>query len=357
MDSSGLGWNRYFADAFEPFASRGLAPGRVAAESRELYRLLTPAGEVLAEPTGALRYHAESREDLPAVGDWVAFQAFPEEGRGIVHALLPRRTRLARRAAGRRTEVQVVAANVDTVWIVTSLNRDLNPRRLERHLAVARDGGARPVVVLSKADLADDRRAAEGRLGGLVGGAPVHAVSAVSGLGLEALEPYLGRGQTVALLGSSGVGKSTLVNALAGAAVQAVREIRASDDRGRHATTARQLLPLPGGALLLDTPGLRELGTWDAEEALGETFAEIEDLGRDCRFRDCRHEGEPGCAVAEAVARGELDPGRLASYHKLLREETFLADRREKGASYAEKRRWKALSKRFKSPAPPARIR
>ena len=354
MDLGSLGWHRFFADAFRAFASRGLAPGRVASESRELYRLLTPAGEVLAEPTGALRYRAETAEELPAVGDWVAFQSLPGEDRGIVHALLPRRSRIARRAAGRRSEAHVLAANVDTVWIVTSLNRDLNPRRLERHLAVAREGGARPVVVLSKADLCEDPLDAQLRLAGLAGEAPIHAVSAVSGLGLGALGAYLGRGETVALLGSSGVGKSTLVNALAGAAVQAIRAIRASDERGRHATTAKQLIPLPGGALLLDTPGLRELGTWDAEEGLGETFVEIEDLARGCRFRDCRHEGEPGCAVAEAVARGDLDAARLASYHKLRREEALLADRREKGATYAEKQRWRAWRKRVGA-APPVK--
>ncbi len=342
MSLHDFGWNELFERDFRPFAARGLAAGRVATEAHEIYRLLTAGGELVAEPTGALRYRAENRAELPAVGDWVAFQAFPG-GPAIVHAVLPRRTTIARRAAGDTGETQVLAANVDTVLIVSSLNQDLNPRRLERYLAVVRQSGARPVLVLSKADLAADPGLLAREVQAVAAGSPVHLVSARERTGLDALGSYLGRGLTVALLGSSGAGKSTLVNALLGSDRQAVAEIRAGDDRGRHATTRRELIPLPAGGLLLDTPGLRELGLAGGHEALAEVFDDIEALAAACQFRDCRHQGEPGCAVEAAVAAGRLDAERKAGYDKLRREETYLADRAEGGAAYAEKKRWKAV--------------
>ncbi len=339
-----FGWDPFFETAFEPFRAAGFAPGRVASESREIYEVWTAGGALRAELAGRLRYRAESREDLPAVGDWVAVQAFPDDALAVVHAVLPRKSRLVRKAAGPRAEPQVVGANVDPVFLVTALDRDFNLRRLERYLAVVLDGGCRPVVVLSKADLAGEVEARVGQVGATAPGAPVHAVSALTGQGLDQLARYLAPGRTVALLGSSGVGKSTLVNRLAGEDLQAVAAIRA-DGRGRHTTTRRQLLRLPGGALVLDTPGLKELGLWDAEEGLGEVFDAIEELGAGCRFRDCGHRGEPGCAVRGAVEDGRLDPAQLANYHKLQREEVYLADLREGGAAVAEKRRWKRMMK------------
>ncbi len=358
MSLQNLGWTAFFEQAFESFAARGLAAGRVATESREIYRLLTADGELAAELLGALRYRAHRhrtgcRADLPVVGDWVAFQAFGGNT-GIVHAVLPRSTSIARRAAGTSGELQVLAANVDTVLVVSSLNQDLNPRRLERYLALVRQSCARPVVVLSKADLAAASAPLVRSVEAVAAGAPVLTVSALQGTGIDALAGYLRPGETVALLGSSGVGKSTLVNALLGRDRQVVAEIRAGDDRGRHATTCRELIPLPGGGLLLDTPGLRELGlahseAMGAEEALAEVFDDIEALAAGCRFRDCRHQGEPGCAVEAAVAGGRLDAARKAGYDKLRREESFLADRAVGGAAYAEKKRWKALHARHKT--------
>jgi len=346
---------------FAPHEASGLVPARVIAESRELYRLATVAGELVAgefwgEITGALRYRAESREDLPAVGDWVACLAPPPSAsptrggeRGVIPAILPRKSRLARRAPGRETEIQLLAANVDTAFLVTSANQDFSPRRLERYLTAVWEGGVEAVVILSKTDLVAELRPFLRELAAVAPGVPVHPLSALSGTGLAALRPHLAPGRTVALLGSSGVGKSTLINRLAGRNLQAVREIREGDGRGRHTTTRRELFALPpeslgAGALLLDTPGMRELGLWGEEgTSSAAVFDDIAELGQGCRFRDCQHRDEPGCAVRAAVEAGHLDPDRLENFHKLGREETWLADRLEKGASYAEKKKWRTL--------------
>jgi ribosome biogenesis GTPase len=341
MHLEDLGWSEQLQRRFDALEREDLRPGRVIWESHELYRLATAGGELTAQLTGRLRYAAQGRDELPVVGDWVA--AAPFDDSAVIHAVLPRASHLARRAPGRRQEVQLLAANVDLVLVVTAVAGDLNPRRLERYLAMAREGGCQARVVLSKADLATTQQLAAARqaAAAVAAGAPVLAVSAVDGTGLEELEARLAPGRTAALLGSSGVGKSTLVNHLAGDRLQEVAEIRAADGKGRHTTTRRQLFRLPSGVLLLDTPGLRELGL-TGEGAAG-AFTEIEALAAACRFRDCRHDGEPGCAVAAAVAAGELDGGRLASYRKLLREQASQAERQALGANAAEKRKWKAI--------------
>ena len=341
MDLEELGWTSHFAAVFAPHAAAGSTPARVAGESREIYRLYTPAGERSGELAGALRYRAAGPADLPAVGDWVAARTFAGDERAIVHAVLPRATSLLRRAAGRRTAAQVLAANVDVVLVVTSLNQEFNQRRLERYLEAARAGGAPAAVVLSKSDLVADPEAWVERARAVAGGAPVHAASALTGAGLDDLRPLLAPRRTLVLVGSSGVGKSTLVNRLAGEALQATAPVL-EDDRGRHTTARRELLRLPGGAWLVDTPGLRELGLWepDGEEPL---FDDVAALATGCRFRDCRHEVEPGCAVRAAVAAGGLDPGRLPAYHKLRREAAFLELRRATTPSHAEKQRWRAF--------------
>jgi ribosome biogenesis GTPase / thiamine phosphate phosphatase len=325
---SPLGWSEHFRIEFEPHADAGLSPGRVATQHRGVWVLATAEGEVEAQITGRMRFEGE----LPAVGDWVAYRD------GVIHALLPRRTGFVRRAAGNETVEQVVAANVDTAFLVMSFYRDLNPRRLERYLALAWESGADPVIVLTKFDLAEDAEAALAEVESVAIGVPVHAVSAVTGQGLDELEPYLTPGRTVVLLGSSGVGKSTLVNALLGEERQAVKEIREFDGRGRHTTTARELIALPGGGLVLDTPGMRELQLWDAGEGLAGTFGDIDELARECRFSDCSHESEPGCAV-----RGVVDAERLESWRKLARELRHLElkqDGRARSEARKERRRF-----------------
>jgi ribosome biogenesis GTPase / thiamine phosphate phosphatase len=320
-----LGWIPAREDQFAPFAADGLEPARVAVEHRGAYHLYTAGGEQPAELSGRFRHAVESRGDLPAVGDWVAVSA-ASASTALVQAVLPRRTKFSRMAANDhgQTIEQVVAANVDVVFMIAGLDGDLNLRRLERYLTLGWESGAEPVVVLTKADLCDDVAAALLGVEAVTIGVPVHAVSNVTGEGIEVLAAYLGGNRTVAALGSSGVGKSSLVNRLAGEEVMATGDVRA-DGRGRHTTTNRQLLLLPGGGLFLDTPGMRELRLWESEEGLAAAFDDVAAAAERCRFSDCAHETEPGCAVRAAIAEGTLASERLTSWRKLQGELRHLA--------------------------------
>ena len=339
-----FGWSTALAIGFAAHARAGLVPARVVAEDRGSYVVRTDAGELRATVTGRFRFSAgDDAAAYPAVGDWIAIDARGDAA--SIQAILPRRTSIVRHAPGLKTVAQVVAANVDTVFVVASLNADLNLRRLERYLAVAWESGAAPVVVLSKADLGGDVDAALASVEAIAVGAEVLVVSAVDGRGVEAVRERIGRGRTVAFVGSSGVGKSTLLNALAGETRAAVREIREDDARGRHTTTRRELHLVPGGGLILDTPGMRELAPWDASDGLDRSFGDIDTLAAGCRFSDCAHDGEPGCVVATALAAGALDPARLASWRKLEREARHQERRVDALARAEERRRWKAISK------------
>ena len=323
MNLEELGWDAFFAEAFEPYGKDNLIPARVSARHHGPCELFTELGPMGGIPSGKL-----SDEELPAVGDWVAVRPVEGEKKAVIEAVLPRRTSFTRKEAWQRTVAQVVAANVDTVFVVTSFGGDLNPRRLERYLTAAWDSGASPVIVVNKTDVADDPEAELREIEPVVMGVPVHSVSAVTGEGLEALDPYLGVGRTIALLGSSGVGKSTLVNRFAGKELLATAATSAGG-RGRHTTSHRELVPLPSGAVLLDTPGMRELQLWAGEEVLDTTFGEISELAAKCRFSDCAHEEEPGCAVREALSNGTLAEERFASYRKLQRELRALEIRKD----------------------------
>jgi ribosome biogenesis GTPase len=312
------GWDDAWAAAFEAAAQPGQLPARVIAQHRGSWLLATEAGESHASATGRFRHQAD-KGDLPAVGDWVACVPSPHQGDSRIDAVLPRRSTFLRRAAGSRVAAQIVAANVDTLFVATSLNGDLNPRRLERYVAMGRESGAEPVVLLTKADLVEDAGDVATRLADELHVAVV-ALSARTGQGLQDVARWFAPARTLALVGSSGVGKSTLLNRLAGEELMVTREIREDDARGRHTTSHRELFKLPGGSLMLDTPGMRELGLWDAEEGIDETFAEIVELAARCRFRDCTHRQEPGCAVAAAVRAGQLAEKRVRSYLRLARE-------------------------------------
>lgn len=340
-----LGWCDQLALSFARFAIQGLQVGRVALQQKQTYTLYTEFGQVFAEVSGKLRHRATSAEDYPCVGDWVVFQCQQDQTQAIIEAILPRRTQFARKVTGATTEMQLVATNIDSVFLVCGLDHDFNLRRIERYLVMAWESGARPVIILNKVDLCEllDQHLQE--LEAIAVGVSVVQLSALHNQGLDALTAYLRPGETVALLGSSGVGKSTLTNQLMSAEVQAVQTVRADDSRGRHTTTSRQLLCLPSGAVLIDTPGMRELQLWTAPTGISATFADIEDLASQCQFRDCQHQQEPGCAVKAALANGQLDSQRLHSYQKLQKEEAYLHRKQNQKMQLNSKARWKKMTK------------
>ncbi|MBI5865050.1 MAG: ribosome small subunit-dependent GTPase A [Planctomycetes bacterium] len=346
MELHQLGWNSHFESEFQRIPAAGkLLPARVAREDKTSYVVYSAGRALRATLRGALRHDADGRGDLPAVGDWVAVRPRIAEQAATIHAVLPRLSCVSRTAAGRRSDAQIVAANVDRLLICMGLDADFNPRRVERYLTLAHAGGVSPVVVLTKADLCESADSRRLTIEQLAAGAPVLVLCSLTGAGLDDLRPHLRTGLTAALVGSSGVGKSTLINALLGEERMATKAIREHDGRGRHTTTYRQLLLLPAGAILIDTPGMRELQLPADDAALEATFGEIDELAAACRFRDCSHESEPGCAVLAEVAAGRLDPQRLESWRKQAREVRYLETRDDPRAAAAEKARWKTIHK------------
>ena len=342
MNLNDLGWDDGFAASLEPYDN--CIPGRVAAQHRGEYDVLTRAGEQRARVTGKLRHEAASGADLPAVGDWVALREQSIQG------VLRRRSAFQRKVNLGAAEAQVLAANLDSIFVVTGLDADFSARRLERYLTLAWESGATPVVVLTKADLCDDPQALLLDAEQVAVGVPVHLVSNLTGEGHDELGPYLQPAKTIALLGSSGVGKSSLANGLLGQEAQATKAL-AEDGTGRHTTTARQLLRLPGGALLVDTPGLREVQLWEADDGIQEAFADVDELAAGCRFNDCAHMREPGCAVQEAIEDGRLPLERLQSYRVLQRELARLARKQDARLRSEERKKRAAFAKSLRKTA------
>jgi ribosome biogenesis GTPase len=341
-----LGWDTFFQKHFEKLSLPGSVPARVSSESKGSYQLFSQYGELTAKISGRMRYHGGADNPSPSVGDWVIIKPLVDEQKGIIQSVLPRKGKFSRKVAGEFTKEQVVAANVDAVFIVSGLDggRNFNLRRIERYLTLVWSGGATPVIVLNKVDLCPDVDVCIRKVEAIATGISIYPVSALERLGLDALRKYVTKGNTVAFLGSSGVGKSALINALLGVERQDTGEVREDDRMGRHTTTKRELILLPGGGMVIDTPGMREIQMWADEDDLRGTFYDIEMLSKECRFSDCGHNVESGCAVSAALDRGDLDPARLESYRKLQKELIYLASREEHSTRLYEKAKYKKIA-------------
>ncbi len=342
-----LGWNPFFQKHFQTLKSPDSVPARVISESKGSFQVCSRYGELAAKISGKMRYHAGEEKLYPSVGDWVVVKPLINEQKAVIHAVLPRKSKFSRKVAGERTEEQIVSANIDTVFIVSGLDggRNLNLRRIERYLTLASNSGATPVIVLNKVDLCPDVNIYVRSVEAIAPGIPIYSVSAKEQIGLDALKQYLTKGNTAAFLGSSGVGKSALINSLLGVEKQETGEVRDDDRMGRHTTTKRELILLPDGGIVIDTPGMREIQMWAGEEDLQGAFQDIEALAKQCRFSDCSHNVESGCAVKAAIHRGELDPTRLESYRKLQNELKYLASKEEQSTRLYEKLKWKKIAK------------
>ena len=340
MDLRDLGWDDALRHQFEPWAAKPhVQPGRVFIEFNYIFRVYIHGGETEAVLAGRLKHHATSRSELPAVGDWVVVRTRPGDERGSIVAVLPRRSRFSRRMAGNVTDEQVVAANVNVTFIVMGLDQDYSVRRLERYLLLSHESGAAPVVLLTKPDVGDDVEGRIAEVRAMAQDVPVHVLNPRAGEGIEHVAHYLTRGRTGALLGSSGVGKTTLINRLLGSDVRRTRDVRAADSKGRHTTTNRELVVLPNGGLLIDTPGMRELQLWEVGNAVRETFDDIAAVAVSCHFTDCAHRDEPRCAVKAAVEDGSLPADRLESYLRLQDELAHLEKQQDERALIEDKRR------------------
>lgn len=347
MELNKFDFNAFFQEHYEACKNENTLIGRISAEYKESYKLYSEKGELTAIVSGKFRNSCTEREAFPAVGDWVVFE-YPDN-KAIIHKVLPRTTKFSRKVAGKETQEQIIACNIDFAFIVCALNYDFNLRRIERYLSMIWQSGATPVIVLTKSDLCTDTEQKIVEVQNIAFGVDVHAISNLSTGGTQPLQKYCRDNKTIVLLGSSGAGKSSLINNLAKENIMKVGELRSNIDKGRHTTTHKQMIILPDGGLIIDTPGLRELQLWDAEEGISQVFSDIEDIALSCKFRDCFHRNETGCAVRKAIEDGLLDAGRLENYLKVQKEQEYITSRQSQSAAKIEKDKWKAIHKQIKN--------
>lgn len=352
MELKNLGFNAFFEKHLESTKKcqlENLSIGRICAEYKENYKLFCSCGELKAVVSGKFRNNCKTREDFPAVGDWVLFNYIENESMAIIHEICQRKSKFSRKIAGQQTQEQIIASNVDFAFIVCALNYDFNLRRIERYLSLIWQSGATPVIVLTKTDLCNNTEEKIAQVENIAFGVDIHSISNISNEGIEVLQKYFGEGKTVVLLGSSGAGKSSLINNLAKENIMKVNILRNNIEKGRHTTTHKQMIILPNGGLIIDTPGIRELQLWDAQDGINQTFNDIEEIAKHCKFSDCTHKNEPECAVQKAIKNSILDANRLENYQKMQKEQEYLTNRQTQSAAKVEKDKWKAIHKQIKN--------
>lgn len=348
MDLKKLGWNDFIENHSRNYKDNNILVGRICSEYKNSYKIFSENGELTAHISGRFRNNCKSLQDYPAVGDWVTFDLIQDEDKAIIQSVLPRKSKFSRKVAGNNTQEQIIAANIDTAFIVCALNYDFSLRRIERYLSLVWQSGANPVIILTKTDLCADLADKLTEVQSIAFGIDIHSINNLTNDGIEGLYQHCKQGNTIVLLGSSGAGKTSLINNLLGEDKLKVQNLRKNIDKGRHTTTHRQMFFLTQGGLIIDTPGMRELQLWDAEEGVSSCFDDIETLAKNCRFNNCKHQNEPDCVVKEALENGNLDVKRFENYIKMQKELAYLSRKQNQYEAQHEKEKWKKISKQIK---------